>query len=293
MYVTVNGARLYFDVDGEGLTPEGAAMRQKPTVVMVHGGPGADHTVSKPFFSQLTDIAQVVYYDHRGNGRSAGADPKDWTLAQWGDDLYGLCDALGIARPILIGTSFGGFVALSYATRHPGHAAGLVLISTAAKVDFAEVYKAFERLGGAEVAAIAQAYWEHPTDAGRALYRERCLPLYQHSPSASSDWVSRILWRNDSALHFNGPRAEHGRMDFRSDLARIACPVLLMVGEEDPITPPVFSDTIAARLPAQQLTYHRFAQCGHGVIADKPEAALSAIRAFIEAIPPDCSNSAS
>ncbi len=48
MYVSVNGAKLFFDVDGEGLAPDGKTMRQKPTVIMVHGGPGADHTVSKP-----------------------------------------------------------------------------------------------------------------------------------------------------------------------------------------------------------------------------------------------------
>lgn len=192
MYVTVNGVQLFFDVDGEGLTPDGPRMRQKPTVVMVHGGPGADHSIAKPFFSQLTDIAQVVYYDHRGNGRSEAGDPASWTLAQWGDDLHGLCGALGIVRPIVIGTSFGGFVSLSYATRHPGHAAGLVLISTAAHVDFEQVYQAFERLGGAEIAAIARAYWQAPTAEGRALYRTHCLPLYQRR-AGTPDWLHRIL----------------------------------------------------------------------------------------------------
>lgn len=284
MYTIVNGARIYFDVDGEGLAPDGAVMREKPTVVMVHGGPGADHTVSKPYFSQLTDIAQVVFYDHRGNGRSSGEDPNEWNLAQWGDDLRGLCDALGIERPIVVGTSFGGFVSLAYATRHPDHAAGLVLISTAAKVDFQEVYQAFERLGGPEIAKIAQDYWDKPTDEGRALYRDRCTPLYQRSPSASTDWLSRILWRNETALHFNGPHAEHGQMDFRGDLHRIACPVLLMVGEEDPITPPVFSEVISDSLLKSQLTYHRFADCGHGVISDKPDEALQAVRSFIERV---------
>lgn len=139
MFVQVNGTRLFFDVDGESLTPDGRTMRRKPTVIMVHGGPGADHTVSKPYFSQLTDIAQVIYFDHRGNGRSDLSEQTRWNLAQWGDDLKGLCDAPGIESPIVIGTSFGGFVALSYATRHPGHAAGLVLISTAAKVDFPSI----------------------------------------------------------------------------------------------------------------------------------------------------------
>ena len=73
-------------------------------------------------------------------------------------------------------------------------------------------------------------------------------------------------------------------MDFRDDLHRIDCPVLLMVGEEDPITPPVFSDTIAASLPKRQLTYHRFADCGHGVVGDKPDEAMQAIRDFIRRI---------
>lgn len=188
---------------------------------------------------------------------------------------------MGIERPIVVGTSFGGFVSLSYATQYPDHPAGLVLISTAAKVDFEQVYRAFERLGGPDIAKIAKEYWEAPTDEGRALYRDRCVPLYQQNPSASSDWLSRILWRNETALHFNGPHAEHGQMDFREELDRISCPVLLMVGEEDPITPPVFSDVIAARVFENLMTYHRFEDCGHGVVGDKPDEALCALRNFI------------
>ncbi|MFD1344480.1 alpha/beta fold hydrolase [Litorisediminicola beolgyonensis] len=281
MYVTVNGARLFFDVDGEALTPVGGEMRQKPTVVMVHGGPGADHSVSKPFFSQLTDIAQVVYYDHRGNGRSDLCDPETWTLAQWGDDLKGLCDALGIEKPIVIGTSFGGFVTLSYATRHPGHAAGLVLISTAAHVDFSEVYAAYGRRGGPEIEEIARNYWDAPSDAGRALYRDRCVPLYTVRRDLGTEWLSRIVWRNETALWFNGPGNEHGRMEMRPDLGRVTAPALVMVGKDDPITPPVFSDALARGLAVPPERYLTLDRCGHGVVADRPEAALAAIRAFI------------
>ena len=284
MYVTVNGARLFFDVDGEGLTPDGKAMRQKPTVIMVHGGPGADHSISKPYFSQLKDIAQVIYYDHRGNGRSDLCDETSWNLAQWGDDLKGLCDALGIERPIVIGTSFGGFVTLSYATRHPGHAAGLALVSTAAKVDFQRVYSAFQRLGGIEIRDIAAAYWDAPTDEGRALYRERCVPLYAWNRSASTDWLARILWKNETALWFNGPHKEHGRMDFRPDLRRINCPALILAGEDDPIMPPEFSDEIASGLQHGRVSYLKFSECGHGVVGDKPEEAMAALRRFILSI---------
>ncbi|MEM6839460.1 MAG: alpha/beta hydrolase [Cyanobacteria bacterium P01_C01_bin.120] len=285
MFVEVNGAKLFFDVDGEGLTPSGVIMRKKPTVVMAHGGPGADHSVSKPYFSQLTDIAQVVYYDHRGNGRSDTSDKTSWNLTQWGDDLKGLCDALGIENPIVVGTSFGGFVTLSYATRHPDHAVGLVLISTAAKVEFQNIYNAFERLGGKEVRDIAKDYWENPTPESRMSYRRHCMPFYGKNKSTSNDWMSRILWKNETALWFNGPHNEHGRMDFRSALSQIQCPVLVMVGEDDPITPPKFSDEIVNGLGAEQVIYKKFQNCAHGVVGDKPDAALEALRHFICSLP--------
>ncbi|MEM1309294.1 MAG: alpha/beta hydrolase [Cyanobacteria bacterium P01_H01_bin.153] len=285
MFVKVNGAKLFFDVDGEGLTPSGTTMQKKPTVVMVHGGPGADHSVSKPYFSQLTDVAQVVYYDHRGNGRSDISNNASWNLAQWGDDLKGLCDALGIENPIVVGTSFGGFVTLSYAVRHPGHAVGLVLISTAAKVDFQSIYNAFERFGGKEVRDIAEEYWENPTAEGRMSYREHCVPFYRKNKFASNDWMSRILCKNETALWFNGPHNEHGRMDFRAALPKIRCPVLVMVGEDDPITPPKFSDEIVNGLGAEQVIYKKFQNCAHGVVGDKPDAALKAIRHFICSLP--------
>jgi proline iminopeptidase len=124
MRVLVNGVRLFFDVEGARLVPDGPSMREKPTLLLLHGGPGLDHSIYKPVYSSLVDCVQVVYLDHRGNGRS-DAGPKDaWTLAQWGDDVRAFCHLLGIERPIVLGTSFGGKVALAYATR--------ILISTEA-----------------------------------------------------------------------------------------------------------------------------------------------------------------
>ena len=284
MRVLVNGVRLFVDIDGEGLTPDGGTMRAKPTVILVHGGPGADHSVYKPSYTPLVDIAQLVYYDHRGNRRSDPGKRSDWTLAQWGDDLKGLCDALAIERPIVLGTSFGGFVALSYATRHPGHAAGLVLISTAAHVDFECVYAAFERLGGPEARAIAEAYWEEPTVERRLAYRENCVPLYERIGSGSTEWLERIAWNHESALWFNGPHREHGRMDFRPDLGTIASPVLILAGEDDPITPPEFSDALASGLVNADVTYVKYPDCGHGVMRDRPGNAMAELRRFISSM---------
>ncbi|MEM7430159.1 MAG: alpha/beta fold hydrolase, partial [Pseudomonadota bacterium] len=159
MHVEVNGAKLYFDVEGPALAADGPQMQKRPTLILLHGGPGADHSIYKPAFSELTDVAQVIYLDHRGNGRSTGNDPETWTLAQWGDDVKGFCDALGIEQPVVLGTSFGGFVAQSYATRHPGHPGALILVSTAARIDFDIMYAAFERIGGSEIRKLAEDYW--------------------------------------------------------------------------------------------------------------------------------------
>lgn len=282
MRIEVNGVRLYVDIEGAGLVPDGPRMREKPTLLLLHGGPGADHSSYKPAFSALRDICQIVYYDHRGCGRSEDGPREQWTLAQWGDDVKGLCDVLGIDRPIVLGISFGGFVAQAYATRHPGHAAKLILISTAAKIDFQQVYAAFEQFGGQQAAAAAQDYWSAPSDATRAVYREACVPLYStRREKGDRSWMTRAITRNKTGEHFNGPANEHGRFDFRERLRSVSCPVLVMAGDRDPITPIAFSETIAASLPPEQVRFLRFADCGHGIVADDREGALQAIRDFI------------
>src|SRR5262245_52868909 len=153
MRVLVNGARPFFDVEGASLVPNGPVMRQKPTLLLLHGGPGFLLSIYKPAYSGLADCAQIVYLDHRGNGRS-DAGP----LAQWGDDVRAFCDALGIEHPIVLGASFGGQVAMAYATRHPSHPSKLILISTEAVGGSHKDRKIamFEKLRGPEVGAMAR-----------------------------------------------------------------------------------------------------------------------------------------
>ena len=83
MHVSVNGVRLFFDVEGAKPVPDGPGMRQKPTLLLLHGGPGFDHSIYKPAYSALADIAQIIYLDHRGNGRSEDGPRESWHLAQW------------------------------------------------------------------------------------------------------------------------------------------------------------------------------------------------------------------
>lgn len=279
----VNGARLFVDIEGAGLVADGPVMRQKPTLILLHGGPGADHSLFKPGWGALSDIAQIIYVDHRGNGRSDDGDPADWTLAQWGDDIRGLCDVLGVERPIVCGVSFGGFVAQSYATRHPDHIGGLILISTAAQFVFEELFAAFHRLGGSVAREAAEGYWNNPTSESRARYHQVCFPLYQTSGPFDADTIARLVMKDPVALHFNGPRNEQGRMDFRAALRQVRCPTLVLSGDADPVTPPVFSEVIRDSMPPDVARLIRYPDTGHGVIGDTPDAAFRDIRHFITA----------
>src|SRR5437588_953169 len=99
MHVLVNGVRLFFDVESARLVPDGPAMREKPTLLLLHGGPGFDHSIYKPAYAAFADIAQIIYLDHRGNGRSDDGARASWNLMKWGDDVRAPRDALGIAAP--------------------------------------------------------------------------------------------------------------------------------------------------------------------------------------------------
>ena len=255
MHVLVNGVRLFFDVEGAKLVPDGPVMRERPTLLLLHGGPGFDHTIYKPVCSALADIAQVIYLDHRGNGRSDAGPKESWTLAQWGDDVRAFCDALGIEKPIVLGVSFGGMVAMAYATRHPSHPGKLILISAEAKggSHLEKRVELFERFGGTR---------------GR---RARAAALLRREGAAGRGHDRRMAPPCDAALHAQAARrgcdaprdhppgcaamvpaarksARRAAFDFFPDLHRIPCPTLVMGGEDDPMHPIESQAEIAAAL---------------------------------------------
>jgi len=284
MQVLVNGVRLFFDVEGARLVPDGPAMREKPTLVLLHGGPGMDHSGYKPRFSQLADIAQVVFLDHRGNGRSDPGPRETWTLAQWGDDVHAFCEALGIARPIVMGASFGGMVAMAYATRHPAHPAKLILVSTEAEggAHFAERVELFERLGGPEVGALARRrFLDGQVDpAMLEAWIRLAFPVYTRTPRDPAV-VQRAILHPEVNIWFTRPGGEGRTFNFFPVLQRVQCPTLVLGGEEDPMSPIICQEEIVAALPAHLVRFERFSGCGHGVVTDAPERAMAVIREFI------------
>ncbi len=281
MYVDIGDVVLFFDTDGAKLVGDGPDMRERPTLLLLHGGPGFDHSHLKVGHGPLAEHMQLVYYDHRGNGRSGAGTRDKWNLAQWGDDVHSFCRALGIEKPVVLGLSFGGFVAQSYALRHPDHPAKLILSSTAGKMRFDRVFAMFERMGGPEARKIAEDFWRDASVAETlGPYLETCFPLYNQTPQ-NPDFMARAVINPDVLGHFFGVHGEGRRFDFLPALSRIRCPTLVMAGEIDPVTPVEQAEDLVAALPSGLVRFERFAGCGHGVERDDQAAALSTIRDFI------------
>ena len=271
--------RLFVDIEGPGLVPEGPRMRDKPTLVLLHGGPGFDHSGFKPEFSRLADAAQIVYYDHRGHGRSDRRPKDEWTLDILADDVVRLCDALGVVKPIVLGQSFGGFVAQRYIARHPAHAGKVILSSTSPHLGLDRKLAMFERLGGATARESARQFWLSPSAATWADYERLCRPLYNARPAADPDASRRLIFESD--ILFTWAAGEQQSMSLLPGLARAQCPVLVLTGEQDPVCPSADSLDIAAALPASCVRLKVFPHCGHGVWRDDPDAAFAAIRGFM------------
>jgi proline iminopeptidase len=231
MHVEVNGVRLWFDVNGTKLVPDGPRMRERPTVVLVHGGPASyDHSYFKPDFAPLAREAQLVYVDLRDHGRSERSSPEAWSFEVCADDLHAFCDTVGIQHPIVYGHSAGGCVAMLYGARHPGHAAALILQSTAARFDVTRLVEGFRRFGGDEIAELARR--DYGGDAVTEAEWARVFATFgPHVPNAEQ--LARRI--KNPELSARGIELVCG-FDMVAQLSRIDCPTLVCVGSRDPVT---------------------------------------------------------
>ncbi len=212
------------------------------------------------------------------NGRSDRTPPERWTLANWADDVHAFCEALEIEKPIVMGTSFGGFVAMAYGTRYPEHPGKLVLCTTTAKWRLSRVLDAFERLGGNEARVAARNFWENPCQETFPDYIRTCFPLYNRNRRGTES-MTRSVMNTEVLIDF--PRREQNKFDFLPDLRRIKCPTLVMGGEDDPITPIQDSEEIAAALPPELMRFERFPATGHGIVRDAPERFIQLLKEFV------------
>jgi proline iminopeptidase len=284
MRAAIRDTEIFFDVEGAGFVPDGPTMREKPVALVIHGGPGGDHSGFKPGMSPLAETMQLVYFDHRGQGRSAHGDPARYNLDENVEDMEALRRHLGLGPIVSIGTSYGGMVAMAHAARYPDAVSRLVLIVTAAHAGFVARAEQFVRDHGTpDQQRVCERLWAGGFTSVEQMQEYYAVmgPLYsrRHDPAAGEATRGRAIYSPEALNRAFGPDGFLRRYDLRPELSRITAPTLILAGRYDWICPPDFSEEIHSLIPGSTLRI--FENSSHSIRMDETAALNAAIAAFV------------
>jgi proline iminopeptidase len=282
MLARIRDTEIYFDIEGAGLVPDGARMRERPAAFLIHGGPGGDHSSFKPSLAPLAERLQLVYFDHRGQGRSARGDPARYTLDENVEDMEALRRHLGLGPIVSIGTSYGGMVAQAHAARYPDAVSHLILVVTAAHCGFiARARAILEERGTAEQRRVCEPLWagNFKDETELRQYYAVMGPLYsrRHDPATAAASTARTRYNVEAVNRAFGGFLR--TFDLRPELPRITAPTLILAGRHDWICPPEFSEEIHRLIPGSELRI--FEESSHSIRADETQAFLDAVKGFV------------
>jgi len=269
-YIHGAGAQIYFKTLGRG-----------PALVVLHGGPGAEHSDFLPYLRPLARRNQLIFIDERGSGRSERLqDPTKYTLDAMVNDLDRVRKAFGLKRFALLGHSFGGILAQAYAIRFPQTLRRLILAGTAHRAtifnaDFRKIRAALSpgvraRIIAYENRGIFRADGQYVR--GYETLCVRALAPYMHSrpppPTGPRPYVSgwavlREMWVRRSDCRIDGNLKG---FDFTSKLTTLPVPTLVVLGDHDLVSVRS-AESLAAALPKAKLTV--LPNCGHMMFVDQ------------------------
>jgi pimeloyl-ACP methyl ester carboxylesterase len=240
-----------------------------PPLLLVHGFP-LDHESWAPQLEVFGHQRRVIAPDLAGFGRTG--TPGAPSLDAHADDLAALLDEIGAARVVLVGLSMGGYIALAMWRKHRERIAALVLADTRSGADAPE----------AQTKRVALA--DRVLAEGIAPLLGNVQPglLSEAAPARIADTVRTIIERQPPAGAAAALRAMAARVDSTPDLPSIDVPVLVIVGEQDAITPASESEAMVAALPRASLA--RIPRAGHLSNLEEPGAFNGALRAFLDEV---------
>ncbi len=254
MQTQINGNEVYYTTNGQG----------RPMLLM-HGGSGLDHTYFRPWLDTLSDQVQLIYYDQLGQGRSTRPQSYEGiSMGTWADEADALRASLGHERIILLGHSFGGFIAQEYALRHGDHLEGLILCDTAPVLDYQDVIMANAQSRGTPEqvqAVIAGLSAPVADDASFQQLLTTILPLYFNT------YDPEVGKQMDDAIQYSAQGFNQG----------------IMAGRHDWITPPAQgAERLHAGLPNAKLVI--FEESGHFPFIEEHDKFVHAVRDWLNSL---------
>lgn len=261
--MALNGVNLAVDIRGQG-----------PALLLIHGYP-LDHTLWEHQLAHLDGWLRIAP-DLRGMGQSDAPD-LGYSMATYADDLLAVLNALGVEKAVLCGLSMGGYVAFEILRRARERVRGLVLMDTRADADSAEGRK------GRDVAAA------HAREGGAEAIADLMLPkvLARATPGDQPALAAQVR-KQMAATPVAGILGALGALKERPDSLPLlptleGIPVLVLVGDDDQITPPASAQAMADAIPGARMTV--VAGAGHLPPLERPAATTAALAEFLAVVP--------
>ena len=253
-----------------------------PPLIVLHGGPGLDHSMFRPYLDSLGDEFRLLYVDERGQGRSERVDPTTLSLEVFARDVDLLAEALELDGFALLGHSFGAIIATYHATE----------LGTAV---------AYVISGGGDASDALDVDVETSLDA-LGDRRERIAASWEAEKTVETEAQLKQLLRDQMPFHFHGDpppgyaeqtvgspevlryfaNIGYGAFDYRPKLSSVRKPTLILVGEYDRTTTPRAARVLHEGIPNSELVV--ISDVGHMSFVERPEEYLSAVRRFLSGV---------
>jgi len=251
-------------------------------LIVLHGGPGLDHSMFRPYLDSLGDEFRLLYVDERGQGRSERVDPTTLSLEVFARDVELLADALELDGFALLGHSFGAIIATYHATEL-GSAAAYVISGggDASEALDADVEASLGALGnGRETIA---ASWEaektvETEEQLKQLLRDQ-MPFHFHGEPPPG-YAEETVGSPEVLRYF--ANIGYGAFDYRPKLGSVRKPTLIVVGEHDRTTTPRAARVLHEGIPNSELVV--IPDAGHMSFVEKSEPYLTAVRRFLSGV---------
>ncbi len=254
-------------------------------ILLMHGGLGLDHTTLLPM-TRCRDAFTLIFYDHRCNGRSTGADLSTLTWENLTQDAEALRERLGIGQWAVLGHAFGGMIALEYALRFPKSVTHLILLDTGA--DAALVQR------NAPGVLAARGFSSRQVEIARRLFNGELPPkevrgaalalrkAYYNRPNFITQMrvlanTLRVRVRPEACVY--GFRTLLRDWCIMDRLPEITAPALIIAAEHDFQFPPEHQRDMAKALPNAR--HHIIQNADHYPLLERPAETLELIRDFV------------
>jgi proline iminopeptidase len=270
----IRDASLFVKVVGQG-----------PPLLLMHGGPGLDHT-SLLSLEACADQFTLVFYDQRCNGRSEGAPVTSMTWENLTADAEALRQALGFERWAVLGHSFGGNVALEYALRYPASLSHLILMNTTGDAYWTQEHapELLARRGYSPAAVEAARRFFNgqlePREVTRTVLKFGSAYFYRFNPLAVAYEMlfgPKQKMRPEASVFGFGQLLKGWSVMDR--LGEIEAPTLVIAGRHDFLFPPECEAILADRIPGAQLALVE--RAGHNPQMERTAVVVEALRRFL------------